>query len=97
LFSFACVLLLCIKNVTIEIKMKILLFILLFMFFFNINLDIEIYTYNHIIKTIFPVILLSAPCLSRMAWIIEDFWGNYLKLMMYGDLLYSNNTRLISR
>lgn len=67
--------------------MKILLFILSVLFFFNLNIDIELNIYSNFIKIIAPLIVVSVACMSRVAWLIEDFWGNYLKLIIFNDSL----------
>ena len=89
-------LILCLKNVIIKIKMKILLFVLSLLFFFNLNINIEASFYNDMIKFAMPIIVVSLAFMSRIAWLLEDFWSNYLKLIISGDLFLCHDYRLIS-
>ena len=60
--------------------MKILLFSIFFIIFLTINIDIA--SYFSSLKILAPFVVISVAFLSRINWLIEDFWHNYLKVIL---------------
>ena len=64
--------------------MRILLFVTFFIIFFTITIDID--SYLSYLGILAPFAVISVAFLSRIGWLIEDFWANYLKVILFYEL-----------